>query len=306
MSKSKLNLIVYPKTIYTDVVGMPDPLLLGITIHYYNHSDVNLYMKIYIDGPSPWSSNAVALGLLNSGLEAYINLDNFTSRTKPVSATTEVLTLTLRGYSDSGYSNLLYEFSRSLTVVIIKSDDGTWTTDFLNNFDDGTVQGWAGAKFTDDGYGGTPTVIVSTDYVLSTPYSLRGYSKVQSAQFSGYWAYARLKNLRIQNDNNDLIFIGRLYDIIHNHYIPINKWMRFVVPLPKNTTSELRITWEAVGWGNYPMPNVKEHAKLYKSFTMPDKDQIYAILNVRITEVDVYEADSYIYVWLDDFKIISK
>ena len=132
----EISMKVIPRTIYTDIVAMPDPMLLGITIHYYNHADENLYMKIFIEGPNPWSSNSVALDLLNSGSNSYINLDNFTSRTKPTSATTEVLTLTLRGYSDSEYSTLMYEFSRSLTVVFIKSDDGTWTTDFLNNFDD--------------------------------------------------------------------------------------------------------------------------------------------------------------------------
>lgn len=297
---------IYPKTIYTDIVNMPDPMMLGITIHYYNHADENLYMKIFIEGPSPWTPNALNLGLLNSGANAYVNLDNFTSRTKPTSAITEVLTLTLKGYSDSGYTNLLYTFSRSLTIVFIKSDDGSWTTDVVNNFDDGTVQGWA-AVAEQNNDNGFPTIAVATDYVLSTPYSCKmtqKYTKyytlndlvaqvrsrlyksfstpnktqvfaIINIRISGtfnagtYEVYQ--KNLKIQKDSDVLVFLGRNYDTVLNDYVPKNKWIRIVVPLPANTTIQLKIVQEV----------------LFKSY-YTGSQALYA------------------WLWLDDFKIISK
>lgn len=269
---NKLGLKVYPKTIYNDVVGMPDPVLLGVTIHYYNHSDTNLYMKIFGSGPSPWSSNSVELGLLNSGGSAYINLDNFLSRTKPTSETTEQITLTLRGYSDAGYSTLVYTFARDVTVIFIKSDDGSWTLNEDDDFDDGTAQGWDVAK--EAGHA-TDTVskAVVTDYVLSTPYSLKAEQDckygIQQRRFRLYKSFttpdkaqvyaimnvratateitneSALKYLEVRRDAVTLIHLGKTYDSLYvlpkYTYIPYNTWMRIVVPLPKNVTLEVRI-----------------------------------------------------------------
>ena len=305
MEDSKLDLKVYPKTVYTDIVNMPDPMLLGLTVHYYNFSDITLYMKLLISGPSPWSSNAQTLGSLGSGLNTYINIDNFTSRSKPSNATTEVLTVTLEAYSDSGYSNLMYTFSRSLTVVFIKSDDGTWTTDYGDNFDEGTIDGWAYAKEVDNG--GDYALNITTDYILSTPYSLKfGWSLYNSGPNSDYEYRVRvyksfttpnkgtvyaifnirdysndlrpaslagsfLKYLQLKSNDTVLVYLGRSYDTVQANYIPINKWMRIVVPLPSNTTVELRM-----------------------------------ILDWYYYNHDDYLNWCYASLWLDDFKIISK
>jgi hypothetical protein len=309
--KKKLGMEIYPKTIYTDVVNMPDPMMLGITIHYYNYSDENLYMKIFIEGPSPWTPNAVNLGLLNSGLNTYVNLDNFTSRTKPTSATTEVLTLTLRGYSDSGYSNLLYTFSRSLTVVFIKSDDGTWTTDFSNNFDDGTVQGWAARTVTGDYPYGTLEVAIASDYVLSSPYALKVTRtppmQCQSAPYYGCFLYGKIQE-KISHINSDkiLIHIGKQYDTVGQDYIPLNKWARFVIPLESNTTMELKIKVIFFKACAYNINDLEYAFELYKSFAIPNKTTVYAILNVRVACAKNFFNNGYMCVWLDDFKIISK
>jgi len=293
MSCRKLDVKVYPKTVYTDLAGLPDPVLLGLTIHYYNHSDQSLYMKIFISGPSPWSSNAVQLGSLGSGSDAYVNLDNFTSRTKPSQETTEELTLTLRGYNDSGYSELLYEFSRSLTVVFIKSDDGSWTTDVNNDFSDGTVQGWA----TMAEAGSDSGVTVHTDYVLSPPYSIgnvanwspvssvpgesrlriyKSFTTPNKSQIFGIVNfrtlgenYLKLKYIEIRRDSTVLIHIGRTFDMVDAEYAPEGKWMRIVVPLPANTTFEFRIILDYLR-------------------TAPSG------------------LDDWGHWWLDDFKIISK
>jgi len=299
-----LDMKVFPKTVYTDIVNMPDPMLLGLTIHYYNHSDTGLYMKIFGSGPSPWSSNSVELGLLASGSDAYINLDNFLSRTRPASETTEAVTLTLRGYTDAGYSTLAYTFARDTTVVFIKSDDGTWTTDEEDNFDGGTVEGWTIVnELNNDGGAGYPMIAVATDYVLSSPNSCKGtqrsrvgapvsrqlrgrmekqfttpnkttvyaifnlrFSTNEDAQGEGW-----LKYLDILEDATTLIHLGKSYDTVQAHYYPKDKWLRLVVPLTKNATLTIKF-----------------------------------IISCYARHISGANSVVYCYTWLDDFKIISK
>jgi len=299
-----LDMKVNPKTIYTDVVGMPDPMLLGLTIHYYNHSDDALYMKVVGSGPDPWTDGSEELGSLASGSNAYINLDNFMSRERPSAGDTEELTITLRGYSDSGYATLVYEFARAVTVIFIKSDDGTWTEDESDDFDDGTVQDWTvTCELNCDTAYSYPLLAVATDYVLSTSYSLKmsnryrigaavyreqrvriekefttpdkttvyaiinlRFATSEDAQGEGW-----LKYLNIKEDTTTLIHLGRSYDTVREHYFPNNKWLRLVVPLTVNTTLTVKFIIDCFG---------------------------YHISGANST--------AYYYVWLDDFKIISK
>jgi len=300
-ANQKLCLKVYPHTIYNDIVDLPDPMLLGLTIHYYNHSDTALYMKIFGSGPSPWSSNAVELGSLASGANAYINLDNFLSRTKPTEALTEELTLTLKGYTDSGYSDLKYEFSRTCTVVFIKSDDGTWTTDYLNNFNDGTIQSWAERVCAgDQSPSQDVSLAVTSDYVLSTPYSLKQNRKV-CLENTCYWI--AVKYAEILLDSTIKIHLGKLFNDIDEDYIPKNKWMRLVIPLPINTTTEIAVRLCTSAYDNYGAH--RGIWEIYKSFTTPNKTTVYAIFNIRFSRSMVSSFERQ-YTWLDDFKIISK
>lgn len=311
----KLDMQVTPKTIYSDIVNMPDPMLLGVTIHYHNYSDITLYMKIFGSGPTGWNTNSVELGSLTSGNSAYINLDNILSRTKPLGATTEMITLILRGYTDAGYSILFAEFTRTVTVIFIKSDDGSWTTDFSDNFNDGTVQGWAGAHIDAGGtvadYG-TISVAVTTDYVLSPPYSLklRDYGSSQYSATTWYlWCRAKLykqfttpnrssvfgiidlhisgsasggissytvygKQIKILQDSTTLIYLGKEPDVVESNYVPKDKWIRIVIPLPANTTLTLNI--------------------------------ISAVLVKFVSTGGGSTQTTNLFSWLDDFKIISK
>lgn len=289
------------RSIYFDLVNLPDPVYLGLTVRIFNYDDVALYMRVdaYKSG---WTFTTNNLGSLGSGANQYYNLDNFGNRAKPATELEETITVRLRAYTDSGYTNLKWTFERVIDIVFIKSDDGSWTTDFLNNFDDGTVQGWAviNEENNDAGY---PTLTVVTDYVLSTPYSVRMrqyISKYQSPynwclrarlyksfvtpdrpnifaiidlrHSSSYQLNARpwVKNFRAQRDDTLLVWIGRPYNTDADNTFPLNKWMRLVVPLPRNTTIDMRILVEA-------------YANVYGSGSWARVD-----------------------TWMDDFRIISK
>jgi len=260
-----------PRTIYRDIDSLPDPMQLGLTIRAFNYDDVGLYFQITGSHPD-YTFGTVNLGLVGSGTDIYRNLDNFASRPRPAAETEEVITLILRAYTDAGYSDLKHTYNRSVTVIIINSQNGSWTTDVENNFDDGTVQGWS--SDTDLPAWVSHSVSVVTDYVLSSPYALRLYCSSTAflpAQMSAWLrktfttpdktnvfaiinirlsvlhaSYDFLKHGYASRNGTLLVFLGRPYDGLTEHYMVRDKWLRIVVPLPKNTTLEVRVGIRAV------------------------------------------------------------
>jgi len=289
-----------PKTIYSDVVGMPASMVLGVTIRYYNSTGQALYLKFFVSGTG-WSSNSQELGQLAAGGNAYRNFDNFTSRTKPAAETENILHFELKGYTDSGYTNEVYSFSRDTTVKFIKSDDGSWTLDEYDDFET-DVEGWA-VLWEYQGHGSDAcSVARASDQKTHGTYSLKMTAAVyydglgrerRTRVFKSFTTpnrntvYAilnvrvsaahgvsgtlkcQLKYLQVNRNGTLLIYLGRPYDQLESDYFPRDRWMRIMVPLPKNTTLEVRV----------------------------------------VTDVNYAATSSYtclVYQWLDDFKIISK
>jgi len=283
-------------SLYTDLVNLADPVYLGLTMRIFNYDDVSLYLRV--DGyAAGWTFTTTDLGAYGSGGSAYLNIDNFAYRARPGAALTEDLTIRLRGYTDAGYTNLKWTALRTVTMVFIKSDDGSWTQDFLNNFDDGTLQGWAVVKDWADGLGTTPSVAVQTDFKLSPPYSARAYYRMDSGMqwchgirmyksftipdknyvfaimnirgrqthISGAGGYPKWYNFR--EVGVTIIHLGRPSDYLAQTYVPLEKWMRAVMPLTRNVTEEIRIAF---------------------------------------CECQTGSGINDIYLWLDDFMIISK
>jgi len=267
------------RSIYADLVNLPDPVKLGLNVRIFNYDDVGLYMRIDAYNAA-WTFGTVDYGLLASGANDYKMLDQFGSRAKPAAATSETITVRLRAYTDAGYTILKWTFERLVDVVFIKSDDGSWTQDVLNNFDDGTVQGWAASNVLGN-TGGYPTLIVDTAYVLSTPYSLRMMSMMGASFPSECISYmgksfttpnknnvyaiidvrhaksganAFVRNIEVRTDGTIIVVIGLPWTGFWKgvNYVPQDRWMRMVVPLPKNTALELRIYHyiEQAGAGN--------------------------------------------------------
>jgi hypothetical protein len=292
------------RTIYHDIASLPDPVVQAITVRYFNYDDVSLYFKITGSGTG-YTFTPANLGLLASGANAYKNLDAFASRARPTSAQLpngemgESIVLTLMAYTDSGYTNLKWTFNRTVTVIWLNSGDAAFTVDVLNNFDDGTVQGWATKKLS-----GFVTAVISVagDYVLSPACSLK-----DTAAISGWTSDTRwLKYIEIINGTTAIILIhcGQLYDGVQANYVPINRWIRIVVPLPPNTTLELQIAYDELDALDGTIGNVESKNCFYKSFTTANKSEVYAIIDVRLSKTDALL--SYTYMWIDDFKIISK
>jgi len=251
------------RSIYSDLVNLPDPVRLGLTVRIFNADIVTLWMRVDAS-LAGWTFTTFDLGGLGAGLDMYRNLDNFGSRAKPAAALSETIVVRLRAYTDSGYTNLKWTVERNIDVVFIKSNDGSWTQDFLDNFNDGTVQGWAVTAEV-----GTIQIVAgATDYFLSAPYALRvklNYLANQTLEHRGrlyktfvtpnranVFAIADLfiveydgqmggKNIQLKHGDNVLVFIGRPYYADNADYITMNKWIRIVAPLPPNTSVEIRV-----------------------------------------------------------------
>ena len=260
------------RTIYRDVLNLPDPVKLGLTVRYFNFDDVALYFQITGSGPG-YTFDTVNLGSLGSGANAYRNLDEFASRAKPSAGEftagelVESIKLILKAYTDAAYTDLKWTHERSVSVIWIKSDDPAFTQDVLNDFDDGTVQTWAVTNELKS----NPTVGVATDYVLSAPYSLlmtqvpsSAPGQIRSRLYKSFitpdrpTVYAivnfrlretqggnvHTKNVRIQRDDTVLVWLGKPYAAVEGDETPLDKWVRVVVPLPRNTTLEVRVVLE--------------------------------------------------------------
>jgi hypothetical protein len=303
------------RTIYRDINNLPDPVQLGITARYFNHDSVTLYFQL-TGSATGYTFGTVNLGSLAAGTDAYQNCDQLASRAKPSASALpngemeETVTLTLKAYTDSGYSNLKWTFSRNVTVHWINSADPAFTVNELDNFDDGTVEGWAGQHIGDSGF--TPytiSVAVATDYVLSPAYSCKltdtsaqigaspsNYDWIESELYKSFTTpdkstiYAIIdarisgtasgasgishygKRLQILQDTTPLIYLGQTPNLVASAYFPADKWVRIVVPLPKSTTLTLRV-----------------RGAVYITFTSWGSSTQF-INNI----------------WLDDFKLLSK
>ena len=255
------------RTIYTDLVPLPDPVKLGLTVRIFNFDAVNLYMRVDAS-LAPWAFVQTDVGILNTGTNKYYNLDEFGSRAKPAAATEETVTLRLRAYTDAGYLTLKWTYELEVDVVFIKSDDGSWTLDELDDFDDGTVQGWV-ATNEQNNDGGFPTLAVANDFVLSAAWSLK---MVQRRAAAAVWLGARIsksfttqdrptvyavadlrasdtglaadgyliRNVYVRRGATLLLQFGAFVDWLTDGF-PRNKWFRVVTPLPRNELIEVQI-----------------------------------------------------------------
>jgi len=264
-----------PRTVYGDILNLPDPVTLSITFKAYNYDSVTLYFQITITGAGWTFPASTNLGSIISGANTQFHQDQYGTRAKPAAETTESLTLTLRAYTDAGYSNLKWTFVRTVTVWFIKSDDGSWTQDILDNFDDGGAHGWAAVVET----GGTASGSVASDYVLSVPYSFR-VDGMKTASGPGELRYRiekaittpnRAKVLAIANlrfhdgantgikkidvlqDSTIIVEVGKPVDSNYTDYIPEARWLRIVIPLTPNVSITLKYVIDGYVQLNYHM-----------------------------------------------------
>ena len=252
--------------ILMDIVDMPDPIPFAITIHYYNSYSTTLYFEVTGNGTN-YNFTTVRLGSLSAGGHAYKNLQDFFTRENPQTITTgelnESVDITLKAYADSDYSNLKFVFTRTLHIKLLDSNSSIFNVVLLDDFDDGTITGWSVS-----GYG--TSLLLSSEYPLSGSYSLlaRGkypasigtgkYTVTASKELdlsnvtSGYVIFnfrisesssnVYIKSITIYQDDKTLLFLGIPYSSSYSQELPLNQWLRAVVPISGGKATTIKIT----------------------------------------------------------------
>ena len=250
------------RTIYRDINSMPNPMLLGLTCRIFNWDSVSLYFKIR-GSAAGYTFTTKSLGILGASTDKYYNCDQFASREKPASALEEDIVVSIDAYTDAGYTILKWTFDRTVHVMFINSSDGSWTFNYNDNFDDGTVMGWA-SRYTG---GAAISCVASTDTVVSPSYACRHAGSVtiigtvRSTEFhktittpngvtqcflnicvrekKSTEAISALRCI-ITFNGQQLVYLGPTTDVVADRF-PSLRWVRILCVLPANTTAELVI-----------------------------------------------------------------
>lgn len=151
---------------YQDIVSMPATITTSFAVKIYNYTIATLYFTVIGSG-APWSwASAVQLGACASGANIIIHVPNLGTRSKPAAATVDGITLTFHAYSNAGYT---VEVGSGYPVVVSYHwiDSTAMTLLDLDNFDGGTLEGWAAITSG----GPALTFAINTGYVLSSPNS---------------------------------------------------------------------------------------------------------------------------------------
>lgn len=303
-----------PKTIYTDILNMPDPMNLGLSIRYYNNTTENLYFKFFVEGTN-WSSNSQTLGILNAGNNEYENFDDFTSRSKPAGETQETLHFTLKAYDDAGYTNERYSFSRDTTIIFIKSDDGTWTEDFNDTFETG-IDGWAWSWIHEGHVTDNASLAKNGGHKVEGSFALKATINTFFACLGigdGWRRHIRLYKSYNTPNKNTVYAIINVY-VICAEACPIGGTANFccfkTLDVKADDSHLIRI-------GNVPTPNCQDQSEYGSADQFPRNKWMRIVVPIpanQSVELRV-EVCAHTYsdggglehsVWLDDIKIISR
>lgn len=174
---------------YQDIVDMPDPIVTSFGIQVYNYTTITIYIKMGGAGTGWNWATPPQLGSVASGGNVYFIAKDLGSRAKPGSAVDDSITLTVRAYSDAGYT---LEIGDGYPIIVTYHwlNSAAMSLLDLDNFDGGTLEGWSVVAEN----GTDPVIEIATDYVLSAPNSCRaGNYKFGAMDVSGYQLLARIE-----------------------------------------------------------------------------------------------------------------
>jgi len=249
-----------------DVASMPAKLSFGLTVFCYNSYSQELYFELSGSGEN-YAFTKYQVGSIKAGGKKYVILTDFFTRDNPKPISTgllkEKVTITLKAYLQSNYTQLKFEYSRPLFIKLIDSSSEAFSVALLENFEDKEVGAWSHSAPTN--------VIVSksaaTDFVYAGSYSLKISAKEEKDISAGhYWfevtrevsipatseAYGIL-HLRLARDSLTYVASIRIYangkqvamagiaNPTSEDYVELNRWLQFAFPLPVNKTVELKI-----------------------------------------------------------------
>jgi len=245
--------------------GMPDPMPIDFPFKATNVGDSSIWVTAeLVNPPSGWSNySAQQLGELQAGVDDYFLFDT-PQRSKPTTGTTEQVTLRVKFYSDSGYTNLINQDDVVFEFTYVDFED----TDEYDVVDDDTfeldTEGWQkvdelGSSSFGRDTGVSRTGTASLQHKLGTNNSSTGVYHLKksftidnrAAAYIRVWLQARRGDL---TPEFILEVITDAEDVVQKRVIPIamdrsprggteifEQWLCIGAKLPTNGTYEVRL-----------------------------------------------------------------
>lgn len=140
---------------YIAINELEDPSMqMGIRLFIQNQEASGYYFKIDKNQtpPAGWVINPQKIGHIDvDGTKDFVydQMWRTTPTSIPEGRLTETIYLAAMAYYDAGYMSLYSQDTFNVTFHFIDRTSPVWTTIYLDNFDDGTTQGWSGNTRTD-------------------------------------------------------------------------------------------------------------------------------------------------------------
>jgi len=238
--------------IYIDISEEDDPVRPILTLEIYNGGPQDLYIKLEAEGPEEWAFTPVELGQFPAGGKRTVTVENWAQRPLPGTELTETITLHLKCYTDSGYTDYLGEVRQSLNVhfidleaMMVVDDD-----DFTEN-----TEGWSVGSLASDHYVTPPSSLYRDGTVISSGWSVSEceYESNLLVTYKSYdipeagEAFVCLY-VRFAHDEiwPELSLVERYVAVEVNDKTVLfatepDKWYKVVTPIPVNTTVTVRV-----------------------------------------------------------------
>jgi len=243
---------------YQDIEGLSSPLTENFPIGVTNNETAAKYIRAQlVSPPAGWGSYDVQLGSVAAGTSTFLIFSpTRTTPTLTAGEYEESLTLRISVYNDAGYSELYGSAELTFTMSFFDSTDPAWTVVDIDNFDDGTLEGWAMSTtgIIDESCPNSWASGARTEHFITSPYSLGIPAQatrdhcykdftvgnvtkarlVVHAYLETYYYGGFLTMLALQR-GSDLILPGGV-----SRVMPHDVWIRLSYSFPVNATTRLR------------------------------------------------------------------
>ena len=260
--------------IYIDISEEDDPVKPAITLEIYNGSDADLYIKLVPEGPETWTFTPKELGLVPAGEKKTFYIEDWGQRPLPGEELTELITLKLEAYLDSGYSEYVGAVTKDLYVHFIDMsgynviDDDDFTED---------TEGWSGGVLSSTHYVTPPNSLLKSDTLwdattysacstdAATPLVNKTFTipDVPKAFLS---LYARVEHDELPANAELTKAVVQVYvnDTLVAEVPALDRWVKIVTPIPTNMDVTVKVKgWLIVHFTASTSPSVSGQGRLY-------------------------------------------
>jgi len=238
--------------IYIDISEEDDPVRPILTLEIYNGGPQDLYIKLEAEGPEEWAFTPVELGLFKAGEKRTVTVEGWAERPLPGTELTETITLHLKCYTDSAYTDYLGEVRQSLNVHFIDLEAMMVVDD--DDFDTNT-EGWSAGSLASDHYVTPPkslryskTVVQENEpvdecNVLGVPVKINKSFTIPDASEAYVSLYVRFTHSELWSE---ISLVERYVAVKVNGKTVLyatepDKWYKVVTPVPVNTNVTVEV-----------------------------------------------------------------